>query len=908
MGMSASQARLLTITARIHDVENEAQRIQNQKLSLANDSDQAYKEYLDAISKKDIQHQVFNAATGECDFVDSNFAGLIDEGYAFKVKQNGTGDFVDCYSYQEVTEALGITGSVEDTKELLSDLVSHAAVLICNPNEVEGANIVGKFASSPGKISSITRTGLPSGSVTATPSIFVSGNPLAPCTINSATVGVVPNTVQGLAYKLGSTTITGVHHALHMDDPEHVRQTALGKSISPIVFDNATGGLFLQWGKYNEQGDWEPYLPNVSDMYCQVEQYSSFSDFNSLISGFSNDVYNPPYFDFIPSNIEYDENGMVESVTGDYYLVTDRTDDEYILRWNYNSSNSSISSDWDELYDIPGQVLGGGGQLSPSDSLIMTNEVEVNPNPEENQTRSGSEGVSNPKYPIQFQPGEIKIKYKDSGGVSHVVEYELVAGKSIYNIVQDIAGEIEGLSGSVATNEETKGLDISWTGDGISGLKFEEADGNNPTGLAELLGGVLDMQQTEGYYYTSSPLADDKTFVNGIGVDIQPGVFTIKVGSRQEKFIISEKTTLEDLIGEINATGFVRADINDDKKLVLETTSENGCANSIQLIDESSTGLKSVLEIGSSSSTGNIGYPLSLTITQGKLYGNTGLNKDIPIEQGGLKITVDGQSEVFTIDASTTIDSLMDDINNSGLGLKAELDDKTGEFSIVSNGPAGEILLEDCKEYGSVIGPGNFAQLLKSVNYTSNPGQAAFNGYLVQGDTVICNNTTDFVKEITQGSFTIEYAEQSETFTLNSSTTVNDLCTAIMDAFDNEVLASFVDGKFIIKAANGKTPLRFSTDSANPTTFLEVAGYVTPGLTPTTVAVELKLREVSDETDIARAEAEYEAALKKIDRKDDKYDKELAAIENQRKALTNEMDTLNTCIDENVDRTFKLFS
>jgi len=240
--------------------------------------------------------------------------------------------------------------------------------------------------------------------------------------------------------------------------------------------------------------------------------------------------------------------------------------------------------------------------------------------------------------------------------------------------------------------------------------------------------------------------------------------------------------------------------------------------------------------------------------------------------------------------------------------LKAELDDKTGEFSIVSNGPAGEILLEDCKEYGSVIGPGNFAQLLKSVNYTSNPGQAAFNGYLVQGDTVICNNTTDFVKEITQGSFTIEYAEQSETFTLNSSTTVNDLCTAIMDAFDNEVLASFVDGKFIIKAANGKTPLRFSTDSANPTTFLEVAGYVTPGLTPTTVAVELKLREVSDETDIARAEAEYEAALKKIDRKDDKYDKELAAIENQRKALTNEMDTLNTCIDENVDRTFKLFS
>lgn len=49
MGMAASQARLLTITARIHDVEYQAQSIQNAKVQLATQSDQVYNEYLEAL-------------------------------------------------------------------------------------------------------------------------------------------------------------------------------------------------------------------------------------------------------------------------------------------------------------------------------------------------------------------------------------------------------------------------------------------------------------------------------------------------------------------------------------------------------------------------------------------------------------------------------------------------------------------------------------------------------------------------------------------------------------------------------------------------------------------------------------------------------------------------------------------
>ena len=49
MGMAASQARLLTLTARMHDVEYQAQSIQNAKIQLATQSDQVYQNYLEAL-------------------------------------------------------------------------------------------------------------------------------------------------------------------------------------------------------------------------------------------------------------------------------------------------------------------------------------------------------------------------------------------------------------------------------------------------------------------------------------------------------------------------------------------------------------------------------------------------------------------------------------------------------------------------------------------------------------------------------------------------------------------------------------------------------------------------------------------------------------------------------------------
>ena len=73
MGMAASQARLLTLTSRLHDIEYKAQNIESQKIALATQKDDAYQAYCDALDAKKIQVAFYNG-NGTKTFVDANFS------------------------------------------------------------------------------------------------------------------------------------------------------------------------------------------------------------------------------------------------------------------------------------------------------------------------------------------------------------------------------------------------------------------------------------------------------------------------------------------------------------------------------------------------------------------------------------------------------------------------------------------------------------------------------------------------------------------------------------------------------------------------------------------------------------------------------------------------------------------
>ena len=83
-------------------------------------------------------------------------------------------------------------------------------------------------------------------------------------------------------------------------------------------------------------------------------------------------------------------------------------------------------------------------------------------------------------------------------------------------------------------------------------------------------------------------------------------------------------------------------------------------------------------------------------------------------------------------------------------------------------------------------------------------------------------------------------------------------------------------------------------------------------LDTTTVSVEGALRYTQtstiDKTALAKAEAKYEHDLKQIDNKDKKYDLELSKLDTERNALQTEYDSVKKVVQENIEKTFNLFS
>ena len=64
----------------------------------------------------------------------------------------------------------------------------------------------------------------------------------------------------------------------------------------------------------------------------------------------------------------------------------------------------------------------------------------------------------------------------------------------------------------------------------------------------------------------------------------------------------------------------------------------------------------------------------------------------------------------------------------------------------------------------------------------------------------------------------------------------------------------------------------------------------------------------SDTTDLAKAEAEYNAKTAKINKKEKLLDNDLKALDTEHNALKTEYDSVKSLIKDNVDKTFNLFS
>lgn len=127
MGLAASQARLLTLTSRMHAIEYKAQKLEAEKLQLANDSDQVYNTYLNALDATKVQYRFVNQ-DGSTAFTNATFAEMKSAGFLFSV--NGT----ICNDLAGVKKALSEQGIVDltagDSYTLLTTLIKEGYVVV----------------------------------------------------------------------------------------------------------------------------------------------------------------------------------------------------------------------------------------------------------------------------------------------------------------------------------------------------------------------------------------------------------------------------------------------------------------------------------------------------------------------------------------------------------------------------------------------------------------------------------------------------------------------------------------------------------------------------------------------------------------------------------------------------------
>ncbi len=99
MGLAATQARLLTITARIHDVEYEVMRIMNEKVELGTHQDKIYQDYCRALDAQKLQIAVSSDSTS-LNYVDATFTNIC----GYNNSRKGTFALIDSSTGRMIVE------------------------------------------------------------------------------------------------------------------------------------------------------------------------------------------------------------------------------------------------------------------------------------------------------------------------------------------------------------------------------------------------------------------------------------------------------------------------------------------------------------------------------------------------------------------------------------------------------------------------------------------------------------------------------------------------------------------------------------------------------------------------------------------------------------------------------------
>ena len=182
MGLSSSQARLLNLTSRMHQIEYKAAKLESEKLQMANESNRVYEEYLEALEKTKIQRKIlttdgsvtYRDIKSYTDFLEAGFAlqyngktytqaGTSTDGIGAlaavspyetdgktvktEYRKAGTTELdPDKLTFNNLLYDLGITQTSGNFEDLITNIINSGQVtIVANKTEIGATNVTKDF-------------------------------------------------------------------------------------------------------------------------------------------------------------------------------------------------------------------------------------------------------------------------------------------------------------------------------------------------------------------------------------------------------------------------------------------------------------------------------------------------------------------------------------------------------------------------------------------------------------------------------------------------------------------------------------------------------------------------------------------------------------------------------------------
>jgi len=135
MGMSASQARLLSITSRINDIEFKSQQVSNVKIRLADESEQVAQAYTKALNKTKMTYTTFN--NGSAQKIDLNSTNLQNDFLKGKFRLVDSNNRVVVYNESDVKDKNKQVYIKSFTESQLYEMIESGEFMLQVPNTDE---------------------------------------------------------------------------------------------------------------------------------------------------------------------------------------------------------------------------------------------------------------------------------------------------------------------------------------------------------------------------------------------------------------------------------------------------------------------------------------------------------------------------------------------------------------------------------------------------------------------------------------------------------------------------------------------------------------------------------------------------------------------------------------------------